>query len=167
MAHLFELAAECGAERSNAKRFAKSFHGLTWPLIDGTVVNCSFRENDVWEGPDHNWWCRVVPDGVSRTGQKRKVIKDAFVAKIARLLYENLKICEGFRFARVGWEVGESFQFDDLLHREDKGIAPPPGLVVSQQLWSLMGSPVEFVPFGVASLWKPLQGRDYVSLVEL
>jgi hypothetical protein len=169
MGYFFELAAELGDNPDRVAGLITCFDGVNWTLSDGTVIECQFRPNanDVWRGPDGNFWCRVTPNGVSVTGGPRSVTSDTMLSELIHQMYETLKKCSGFRFALVGWEVAESVEIKDLLNFKSAGDGLPAGLVVSRFTWQQMGSPETFLPFGVESFWKPLDNDDYSALVKL
>lgn len=145
------------------------FDKVLWTLSDGTVVNCVLdtSPSNLWKGPDKNWWCRVAPKGVSVTGGPRSVNRDSMLIEVARYMYETLRKCSGFRFALVGWEVAESIEIAELLQEPASSRVVPSGLVVSQDLWRQMGRPADLVSFGVETFWKPLEERDFFTVVKL
>src|SRR5712672_3314532 len=99
MAYLFEVAAELGQDPAHAEGL-RPFDKVAWALSDTTVVGCVLDTgpSTLWRGPDQNWWCRVVPKGVSVTGGARSVDRDSMLVEVAHHMYETLRKCFGFRF---------------------------------------------------------------------
>lgn len=169
MSYLFELAAELGDKPAGVAGIATAFDGATWILSDGTTIECQFKPSpsNPWTGPDGNLWCRLTPNGVGMTGGVRSVTSDEMLVEVAMQMYGVLRGCSGFRFALVGWEVAESVEVSELLNSKPPGAEFPAGLVVSLDLWTQMGCPAAFVPFGDHTVWKPLEDCDYRALVKL
>ena len=167
MGYIFELAADCDKEYRNAWEFGNAFEGLTWRLTDGTATSCTFKPSDIWQSNDQNWWCRVLPGGVSVTGAPRRVSTIPMLIEVLHLLYAHLSRCNNFRFARVGWEVEETLDAQVWLIARRDSSKLPAGVVISKELWMELGSPSTLLPFGIHSFWKPIQDSDYPKMVQL
>lgn len=166
MAFLFELAADCGNSRDRALAFGEHFDGLECTLTDGTSLRCKSTAGDAWQCDDKSWWCRVVPEGASWTGQATTVSSPEMLAELARLLYERLKSYSDFRYARVGWEIEGLLDEDDWIRFRKNISSLPPGIVIGRELWLEIGAPQGLHAFGSETFWNPLQSSDYRKLVQ-
>lgn len=166
MAFLFELAADCGNSRDRALAFGRHFDGRQFALTHEVSLVCRVNEGDIWQSNDKSWWCRVVPEGASLTGQARKVSSPEMLAELARLIYERLRSCSDFCYARVGWEIEGSLDEDDWIQIRKGLSALPPGVVIGKDRWVDIGAPKELQPFGLETYWVPLQSSDYQKLVQ-
>jgi hypothetical protein len=155
MAWLFELCAECGAERNHAEAFGRHFEGLEWTLSDGLQIRTSGAYLNF--GDDGNIWASVTPEGVSRTG-------GANAAELRQMreagwrLYDRLRTAPPlYRFATVGVEC-TTFNtvdaFPDLI-----ALGRLSGLVLCEILWEEFGRPKQFTHFSTGYYWWPYEGE--------
>jgi hypothetical protein len=152
MALIFELAAECGRDRSAAQMFGKHFDAQDWRLSDGFHSTWQFTELSVSPGDDGNYWCEITPSGLSKSGVRTEL--DARrMGEAGLLLYARLKTAPPFRFAVVGLEVLHFNTVDNL-----RNLANHPelnGFVVSSELWELWSRPPAFELFTRGYYWRP------------
>ena len=152
MALIFQLAAECGSDRSVALIFAQHFNAQDWRLSDGFHSTWHFTEHSISSGDDGNYWCSIAPSGLSKSGVRTEL--DARrMSEVASLLYERMKTAPPFRFAVVGLEV---VQFNTVDNLRDLANHPElNGFVVSSELWKLWGQPSGFELFSRGYCWRP------------
>jgi hypothetical protein len=159
MAWVFSLSAECGPTKAVASLFAQQFQQVTWNLSDGSQIQC---RSTVFQDADANWWCRVIPSGVSQIGIEAPG-SAYLMTELGILLYQQLRSIESYRYALVGVEVDEFRTYDELM-----GETPDfqiPGLVISTQLWRGLGAPQSFKSFSPNYLWQTYEGEVYRPLM--
>jgi hypothetical protein len=159
MAWVFSLSAECGTEQSQAEKFAEHFRSLTWTLDRGIQSQC---QADIFTDVAGNWWCRVCPSGLSQIGIDAP--DSAYLmTELGILLYQRLRSAPAFRYGIVGVEVDEFRTYSELT--DDPTVVSLPGIVVSQDIWQLLGSPSALRSFATGYFWKPYEGEVYKQLV--
>jgi hypothetical protein len=62
MGWIFSLSAECGAEQSEAEKFAEHFQEIAWVLSNGIQ---SHSRASIFQDLEENWWCRVCPSAIT------------------------------------------------------------------------------------------------------
>ena len=157
MAWFFELAAEFGLNQEDAEIFAVHFQGLNLSLVDHAS---SLLSANIWQASDDNWWCRVCPGGVSRSGiGNRDDAKQ--MTEIGILLYGHLRSAPSFRFALVGVETEECISYSELIDNKEFIIANSHfnGLVINHEIWDHFEQPPIFEPFKDNYFWKPYKGE--------
>ncbi|MEW2503885.1 MULTISPECIES: hypothetical protein [unclassified Amycolatopsis] len=140
MAWVYALNAECGPHEDRAQALARHF--ADWP----TRV---FPDGD-------DWWCGVLPEGLSRSGAKSAAEAEAMTAA-GHALYDRLRtappVC---RFALAGVETDLFRTFAELRGEDLRRF---PGLVVDDDLWRQEGAPAEFGEFSPGYRWLPYPGE--------
>lgn len=111
MAIVFSLSVECGSSLASADLFSQHFHNLEWVLSNGqhsqSIVN-------IFQDIEENWWCRIVPSGISTLGID--IPETAFImTELGITLYQRLQSAPSFRYALVGIEVDEFRTYSELL----------------------------------------------------
>lgn len=155
MAWVFQLAAECGLKRDDADSFANYFFHQTWTLSDGLKSTC---ENRVFQDSEENWWCSVIPNGVSRSGVRNEEdIKQ--MMELAMHFYQHLRASPSFRYALVGIEIDAFRTISELVTDELLGTHFD-GLVISEELLKQAKRVTGFELFKPGYLWKPFTGRE-------
>lgn len=143
MAWIFGLSAECGRAEASAAALARHF--AAWPA--GAYADDSA-----------NWWCSVVPAGLSRTGITSEADASA-MTRAGEALYDELRSAPAvYRYALVGVEVDGFRSYDELV--TDEGLTRLPGLVLSGDTWVACGRPPAFVPFARGYRWIPYAGES-------
>ena len=159
MAWIFSLSAECGANESDAKEFARYFEGISWMLSNGHKC-LSYTE--IFQDIEENWWCRVSPKNLSAVGIVSP--ESAYLmTELGILLYQSLRLAPPFRYALVGVEVDEFRTYSELM--EDLFHLSIPGLVVSKTFEQQAGELSAFRPFGSSYVWQPYEGEIYNPLI--
>lgn len=144
-----------------AEAICRQFEGV---LLEDSKnqIGYTYRESDVFQGRDGNWWACIVPEGIDSNSEPVKVLP------VVKELYSRLAHLGGFRFACVGWEVGGRDSYDEIiqdgLNGEDNLSL---GLVVSQELLQSMGRLASFKKFGANTYWKPLTEKDFEWIASL
>ena len=164
MAILFMLVAECGSDEQSARRIVEHFTQLSWVLSDGSTMFFKSDPDDVW-CRGGVVWCSAFPDGVSATGESQRITSNELRVEITKRSYQELRNVDGFRFALIGWEAASQCDWDEILEAKADPDSLPLGLVIREDLWSKLGAPHAFEPFGPRSRWRPLADEDYLSLV--
>lgn len=159
MAWIFSLSVECGPAQKIAEQFSVHFDGIVWKLSNDCQVQC---QTTLFQDIDDNWWCRVVPDGLSEIGIESP---DAayLMTELGILLYQHLRSAPAYRFAVVGIEVDEFRTHSELL--EDSPDLTFPGLVLSDAIWQSIDQPSTFRSFSPGYMWQPYEGEVYKPLV--
>lgn len=158
MAWIFSLSVECGTEQSEAEKFADHFKDSTWTINSGIRSQC---RSDIFADLEGNWWCRVCPSGLSEIGIEAP--ESAYLmTELGILLYQKLRSAPSFRYGIVGVEVDEFRTYSELI--EDLTAPNLSGIVVSQDIWQLIGSPSTLRNFALNYLWKPYEGEVYKPL---
>lgn len=111
MAIIFSLSVECGADSATVERFSQHFDNIEWVQTNGQrsqlIVN-NFQDTE------ENWWCRIVPNGISTLGIDTP--ETAFImTELGIKLYQRLQSAPSFRYALVGIEVDEFRTYSELL----------------------------------------------------
>ncbi|MEJ6482588.1 hypothetical protein N0Y54_14845 [Nostoc punctiforme UO1] len=152
MAWLFSLSAECGTQ-TQAELFLAYFQKLSWTLPDGKTIT---TVPEVMEDNDGNWWCMVVPQGLSENSVKSDEDTPQ-MREIGNLLYASLRNAPDFRYALLGIEVDLFRTLSELL--EDTTIVEQPsnfaGLVLAESIWDLINRPEAFQIFKPGYAWIP------------
>jgi hypothetical protein len=152
MAWIFSLAAECGTETA-ATAFAAHF-----------VVQDSSSGSDtsLFQDLDDNWWCRVVPRGLSQIGADAP---DAAyqMTELGIALYQRLRNAPAFRYAIVGVEVDEFRTYGELC--EATSLGQFKGLVLSESIDPAIAHRSAFRQFSPGYLWVPYEGEVYRPLL--
>ncbi|MEM9214489.1 MAG: hypothetical protein AAGD25_09100 [Cyanobacteria bacterium P01_F01_bin.150] len=158
MAWVFSLSVECGSDQSTAEQFAGHYEDISWSLSNGTQSKCL---STLFQDIDEHWWCRICPNGISEIGIEAP--ESAYLmTELGILLYQHLQSAPAFRYALVGLEVDEFRTFEELL--DETSIFNMPGLVLSNNIWQLMGSPTTFRSFSPDYVWQPYEGETYKPL---
>ncbi|EEF62112.1 hypothetical protein [Pedosphaera parvula] len=161
MAYFFELAAECGSEREAAEVFGNHFDGFRIVLLAASKELSTVCQFEVWQDSEGNWWCIVVPSGVSQTGREDNVIKSQNqVFEVVEGLYERLKTAPAFRYAVVGFEVIPFDTYSELVEAKGPAHEPFGGLVLDQHLWEEIERPSGYVKFSEGAYWFPFRKED-------
>ena len=143
MAWIFGLSAECGAAEASAAALAAHF--AAWPA-------------GAYADDGGNWWCSVVPGGLSRTGIGSEADASAMTSA-GEAVYEQLRSAPAvYRYALVGVEVDDFRSYGELVTDED--LTRFPGLVLSDDTWVACGRPPTFVPFAPGYRWIPYAGES-------
>jgi hypothetical protein len=159
MAWVFSLSVECGANKANAVLFSRHFDKIEWTLSNGSS---SESTSSIFQDMEENWWCRIVPNGISEVGADTP--EKAFVmTELGIILYQRLQSAPSFRYALVGIEVDEFRTYSELL--EDSSVINFPGLVLAESIWQTLGSSLVFRPFSLGYVWKPYEGEVYKPLI--
>ena len=158
MAWIFSLAAECGTETA-AAAFAAHFADQ-----DGSsAVDRPFQATpSLFQDLGDNWWCRVVPGGLSQIGVDAP---DAAyqMTELGIALYQKLRSAPAFRYAIVGVEVDEFRTYDELC--EEPSLGHFKGLVLSEAIHQAVADRSAFRPFSPGYLWVPYEGEVYRPLI--
>jgi hypothetical protein len=158
MVWIFSLAAECGTETA-ATAFAAYF-------ADQAGSSASDRPfpttPSLFQDLDDNWWCRVVPDGLSQIGVDAP---DAAyqMTELGIALYQKLRSAPAFRYAIVGVEVDEFRTYGELC--EEASLGEFKGLVLSEAIHPAVADRSAFRPFSPGYLWVPYEGEVYRPLM--
>lgn len=161
MAWIFSLSAECGSNQNDAECFAERFQEVSWQLSSGIESKCS---TEIFEDSEDNWWTRVSPSSISQVGITTP--EDAYqMTEIGILLYKHLQSAPRFRYALVGVEVDEFRTYSELVTPPHVLDVYPPGLVLAESLWQLIGCPMSFRFFASGYVWKPYEGEVYKPLM--
>ena len=145
MAWLFSLNAECGPSEDHARELARLFDG--WP-------SRVFRDGA-------NWWCGVIPEGLSRSGVSSDAEATAMTTA-GQQLYELLRTAPPvYRYALAGVETDEFRTYDELT-ADGEDLAIFPGLVISDDIWATVGKPTAFGAFVSGYRWIPYNGERYI-----
>lgn len=156
MAWIYQLSVECGEQEQSALSFAKHFEGESFPLSEGLQSTCSTR---VFIDTDKNWWAIVAPSGLSRSGVNSS--EEALDMTIAgRHLYERLLSSPPFRYAIAGVETEVFRTFSELKDTEASLYPRLHGLVMTREIWEMVGSPSGFVEFREGYLWLQYLGEE-------
>jgi hypothetical protein len=159
MAWVFSLSVEYGADKANAELFSRHFDNVQWVLSNGSS---SKYNSSIFQDIEENWWCRVVPNGISEVGADTP--EKAFVmTELGIILYQRLQSAPSFRYALVGIEVDEFRTYSELL--EDPSATNFPGLVLAESIWQTLGSSSVFRPFSLGYVWKSYEGEVYKPLI--
>jgi hypothetical protein len=158
MAIVFSLSVECGSDEASAELFSQHFDNIEWILLNGqrsqSIVN-------TFQDVEENWWCRIVPNGISTLGINTP--DTAFImTELGITLYQRLQSAPSFRYALVGIEVDEFRTYPELL--ENPSELNFPGLVIAKSIWQELGSSKMFRPFSLGYFWKPYEGEVYHPL---
>ncbi|MBE9211724.1 hypothetical protein IQ247_03160 [Plectonema cf. radiosum LEGE 06105] len=159
MATIFSLSVECGADEASAKEFSRHFDNIEWVLANGQrsqlIVN-------LFQDIEENWWCRIVPSGISSLGIDTP--ETAFMmTELGLMLYQRLKSAPSFRYALVGIEVDEFRTYSELI--ENPSELNFPGLVIAENIWQELGSSRMFRAFSLGYVWKTYEGEVYKPLI--
>jgi hypothetical protein len=159
MTWIFSLSAECGDKQSNAEAFAQHFEGLSCALSNGIQAQC---QATVFQDIEDNWWCRIQSIGLPEVGVTTPEVAYG-MTELGIWLYQRLQSALGFRYALVGVEVDEFRTYRELM--DESLVEAFPGLVLADDLWRSMGSPVMFRAFCPGYVWKPYEGEVYKPLM--
>jgi len=159
MAWTFSLSAECGAEQVDAEQFAKHFDGLSWVLSNGNQSQC---HTAVLQDIEENWWCQVLPSGISEVGIDSSDIAYQ-MTELGILLYQRLQPAPPFRYALVGVEADEFRTYSELS--TEIPVISFPGLVLAETVWRSLGALTLFRPFSPGYVWHPYEGEVYKPLM--
>jgi hypothetical protein len=156
MAWIFSLAAECGTETA-AAAFAAHFADQAGEGDRPFPATAS-----LFQDLDDNWWCRVVPNGLSQIGVDAP---DAAyqMTELGITLYQRLRTAPAFRYAIVGVEVDEFRTYGELC--EETSLGQFKGLVLSAVIHPAMADRSAFRPFSPGYLWVPYEGEVYRPLL--
>jgi hypothetical protein len=139
---IFALNAECGPAEGDARALAGHFRD--WPT---EVVRIG-----------EDWWCGVVPEGLSRSGVG-SATEAAAMTSAGNRLYERLRTAPPvYRYALAGVETDE-FRHHAELIAEDEDLTRFPGLVIRQDIWAAVGAPPVFDAFAPGYRWIPYAGE--------
>jgi hypothetical protein len=153
---IFSLAAECGTETA-AAAFAAHFADQA-----GEGDRAFPATPSLFQDVDDNWWCRVVPNGLSQIGVDAP---DAAyqMTELGIALYQRLRTAPAFRYAIVGVEVDEFRTYGELC--EEASLGQFKGLVLSAAIHPAMADRSAFRPFSSSYLWVPYEGEVYRPLM--
>lgn len=159
MAWIFSLSAECGADASNARKFAEHFEGISLSMSNSRQCQC---RTDVFQDIEENWWCRVSPNNLSEVGIDSP--ESAYLmTELGILLYQSLRFVQTFRYALVGVEVDEFMTYSELIEEaSDLAIA---GIVLEKSLAQEIKTLSLFRPFSPSHVWQPYSGEIYNPLM--
>ena len=160
MAWYFELAAEFGDDLAGAGTFARFFDEVRLQRPDDT--ECFNLDAGAQQGQSGRWWAVVVPREIGRTGAS-SAEEASRMTRAGLLLYEKLRHAPRYRFAAVGVEP---FDFRDLEGLAEIISSPAlNGLVLSEPVWQMLGSPPRFVLFAPGYRWVPYRGEQEAGTV--
>jgi len=159
MAWTFSLSAECGAEQVAADQFAKHFDDLSWVLSNGNQSQC---HTAVFQDIEENWWCQVLPSGISEVGIDASDIAYQ-MTELGILLYQRLQSAPPFRYALVGVEADEFRSYSELI--AEIPATSFPGLVLAETVWRSLGTSTLLRPFSPGYVWHPYEGEVYKPLM--
>lgn len=142
MAWLFGLSAEFGDNRDGLAAFARRFED---------EFGCSSR---IFDDSDSCAWVSVFLPDQSGIDPEATASPDT----VSRL-YEELRRCDGFRFALVGLEV-EEFRHWSELAAAPADVELFPGLVLSSSAFDELGAPDGFLHFSPGYMWLPVLGIE-------
>ncbi len=165
MAILFMLSVECGSNRTCATDIVGHFSSILSRLSDGTEITFSTIPLDGITQRDQEFWCCILPEGVSATGVTRRVSSPSLIVEVSKRMHAELRLFTGFRFALLGWESSSWLSWDDILSEKEEVGSLPLGLIVGSSLYRELGMPVKFERFGEDSWWIPLSDGDYQEIV--
>lgn len=159
MAWIFSLSAECGADKSNARKFAEHFEGFSLLMSNGRQSQC---RADLFQDIEKNWWCRVSPNSLSEIGIDSP--ESAYLmTELGILLYQSLRFAQTFRYALVGVEVDEFMTYSELIEAiSSLSIA---GLVLTKSIQQNLGTLSAFRTFSPNYIWQPYAGEIYNPLM--
>jgi len=155
MAWVFQLAAECGPNKGGAEVISDHFKTFRLVLSDGLESSCSVS---LIPDNESNWWCLVTPNNVSKSGVKDEHDAEQ-LTELGYVLYQQLRACSTFRYALVGIEVELFRLYSELVNEES--YMKFSGLVLSQDLWEVIGRPSEVEEFKPGYFWFPYQGEKF------
>jgi hypothetical protein len=158
MAWAFSLSAECGVEQFAAEQFAKHFDGISWVRSNGHSFQC---RTAIFQDSEANWWCQVIPSGISEVGIEASDIAYQ-MTELGISLYQQLQSAPFFRYALVGLEVDEFRTYSELI--AEPSVLDFPGLVLAETVWRSLGEPSTFRPFSSGYVWQPYEGEVYKPL---
>ncbi|OLF18912.1 hypothetical protein [Actinophytocola xanthii] len=142
MGWIFALNAECGRAEGDARALARHFHDWSSDVV--LIAE--------------DWWCGVVPAGLSRSGV-RSAADAAAMTSAGIQLYERLRSAPPvYRYALVGVETDEFRHYDELT-AQDEDVTVFPGLVISDDIWTAVGKPPVFGAFAPGYRWLPYVGE--------
>jgi hypothetical protein len=155
MGWFFQMSIECGEDQSSAQEVARHFEGFSFALSETKNTTCS---TGTISDADQNQWAIVCPSGLSHSGINTE--EDSQQMTMAgRHLYERLLSAPAFRYALAGVETEEFRSFTELKEIEASLYPRLHGLVMSHEIWEILGSPSGFVEFRDGYLWLPYLGE--------
>jgi hypothetical protein len=157
MAWIFSLAAECGTETA-----AAAFAAYFADQAGSSAGDRPFQATpSLCQDLDDNWWCRVVPSGLSQIGVDAP---DAAyqMTELGIALYQRLRSAPAFRYAIVGVEVDEFRTYDEL--RQESSLAGFKGLVLNAAIGQTWHE-TNLRPFSPGYVWLPYEGEVYRPLL--
>ncbi len=99
----------------------------------------------------------ITVNGISQTGMHSQ--KDCEeMTQIGFEFYEHLRKVPTFRYALCGIEVDEWREMSELEEDPDD-ILLIKGFVIRKDLYNLLGSPGEMIPFTTNYVWTPYEGE--------
>lgn len=162
MAILFGFMIDFGGNRSGASHFAEIFRRQEWALSNGVFLEFTDSVEIGTSSSDDSWCCYVRPPGMSLPSANWRLERMECRVEVLRRFYDFLTGCQDFRFAQAGWEVFGELSVQEILSGEFLHDKPPPGLVISRELWIQAQKPKTFLSFGQYAMWCPLStDKDY------
>ena len=158
MGSFFDFAIECGPTKLRANAIAMHFSDFKITLP--RQLPSSWCRTALWNDKE-DWWCSVLPSGVSITGRAdNTIVTKEGIYKVAMSLYSHLKRAPEFRYAVCGFDV-TPYDFYTYLTSE-KGKQHPPfrGFVMAEYIWKLLECPKGFRKFSNGFVWYPLRLQD-------
>jgi hypothetical protein len=160
MSIVFYLAADCGSLRGDAERFSSYFDGFKIIIPDAPETHCETYEIKAALG---HWWSLVIPVGVSIGGSDGDIPEfypKEKMTQIGFLLYDRLKTAPPFRYAHVGIDVSYGYPIEVLIEKNQVG-GGSRGIVVAEEIASMLISNGNIEPFSPNYVWIPYQGEFY------
>jgi hypothetical protein len=154
MAYCFELAIECGPNKGAATAIGKFFDGYRIQVKGTQGELFSSCRVACWQDDEKNWWCSVIPSGVSQGGRDNMIKSNEEILQVKESLYNHLKSSPPFRYAICEFEVTPYDTYSELIR--DKGADPLDGLVLNRTVWEEIGSPPGYEPFNENAYWIPI-----------
>jgi hypothetical protein len=157
MAYIFELAVECGPNKEDAEAVGKSFDGYQIKVKGSQGDLLSLCRVACWQDKEKNWWCSVIPSGVSLGGLDNTIKSKEEILQVTSSLYDRLRCAPCFRYAVAGFEVTPFDTYSELLRDKGPNHEPFDGLVLSQTLWEEIARPAGYEPFTGDTFWFPIK----------
>lgn len=162
---VFGFMIDFGSNRSGASHFAGIFRQQEWALLNGVVLEFADCVEIGTHSANDSSCCYVRPPGMSLPCANWRLERMECRVEVLRRFYDFLTGCQGFRFAQAGWEVFDELSVPEILSGEFLHDKPPPGLVISRELWIQARKPKTFLSFSEYAMWCPLVAdKDYLEI---